>query len=174
VVILDDVKGFQIFESSSVPVDVRHELTVAGYESSSVVRYDPIAPPFPDDCSPICAYYSEFYEGDDDSESPCTRFLCEVGLFWARKRPKRTIIIRQKTAHDLPIALTRRDIEKLQHLYQQWQRQVERSEMYDEWEAAKDSSPEPEYEEDSLDESWSDFYNLPNSAEESEDEDNEI
>jgi hypothetical protein len=167
VVIIDDVEGFRVVEPSSLHVDVRRELMVEGCESCLVVRADSVGP------SPICAYFFEFYEHDDKNAGPCIEFLGEIGLLWARDRPKRALIVRQRTEHDLTIALTRRDLEKLQHLYKKWQRQTEREEIYCKMEDAtpdgEDCPPEPEYEEDSLDASWSDFYNLPSSAEESDD-----
>jgi hypothetical protein len=154
VVLVSDVEGFRILEPDSVHIDIRNALLAPGSELVAMVRADSVG------TSPICAYFFEEEQHDDKSSGPCNDFLGEIGLLYTRDRPKRALIVRQKTEHDLPIALTRRDMEKLQHIYLKWQRNVERDAIYENMEApsGEDFPPEPEYEKDSLDESWSEFY----------------
>jgi hypothetical protein len=106
---------------------------VAGCELSVMVRADTIG------TSAICAYYFEGYEHSDNESGPCYEFLGEIGLAFSRDRPKRALIVRQQTEHDLVIPLTQRDLEKLQHLHKRWQRRVEREDVYAKWE---DTTPE--------------------------------
>jgi hypothetical protein len=166
VIVIDDKDGFRVVQPDSVLAsrciqeELRGDASVVAVTRATPVSFD----------SPIVAYFADGDENDSKESGMCSDFLGEIGLVWASERPRRAVIVRQKTEYATPICLTALDIKKLRHLFLRYERQIVRDAAFDKLE---EDAPEPEYSEDSLDASMSEFYSPPSEDGEEDDDDDD-